>query len=319
MGPVDIEGSLKVVANATAHGRVEGTVTNTLPFDVEEVGIFAGQGGVNVGKLASGQERKFSVRSEPTDKPMMGAQGTVWPEFGRMFQGMMFGGPQSGKDSKSIVSASVWSLGMGQEVTPSKAPGRVMAAGWTRGYQPPIDGPGTKLVGRTVVLSSDVVRPGAALGPTMRVETMRQPSGPFGGNALVFRVGMPEGFGPSSRSQPVLHIPGNLAEYEVWRDGRWVPIKAEKEDAPKPDPADPVDPSKPGSDELKGLVTTIPMGDVAVFGPGGDTSGYIRIALPARAITNGHIWVRGVLPGDIGMDTSMLANGMWADLGEEAR
>lgn len=274
-GPIGLEGRLEVTATASGATTIEGTVRNTLPFALEEVAVLQDQSAATVGRLEPGQERQWTLEVVTGADPFPGAAGRAWPEASG-FNGM--------PDLESVVAFPLWNefeAAVGADVL---SPGTVVAAGWTRAYEPPLEAPGSTLAGRTMVVGTGPVTAGVAGpgGPSVDTAVVRGPSassGFFDETApVVFRLTLPppaEGAPAVDPAALVISAPEVLA-LETWSDGSWRELS-------------------PG--RAAGQGRGFP-GDARMVGPGPQMFGPAADhALPAGAIDDGVVWVRALSGG----------------------
>ncbi|MDQ6727644.1 MAG: hypothetical protein M3066_15970 [Actinomycetota bacterium] len=214
-GPVAGATGLQV-SSAVAHagGGVTGTVRNLASFRVDDVAIFAGQDGTLVGSLAPGEQRDWTVAN-----PIAAARGGV--EF------QLWNGAQSGPNSDAFWDPALWQAAARVAGSGFRAPGTVVAAGWTRDFAPAVrlDGRAAQPGGRTVVVTRSAVAlasPDAQIEFAARTEVVRDPfSGGFGGGGSrqsVVRFVLPDG-APTAG----LIVREPFANAELWQDGAWRP------------------------------------------------------------------------------------------------
>ncbi len=218
-GPVALEGRLEVTATGRDATTLEGTVRNTLPFALEEVGVLQDRWGVAVGRLEAGEERAWTLERSSGD-PFPGAAAEVWPDAS---------GFNSAPDPDSVVVFPLWSEFEAAAGADVSAPGTVVAAGWTREFVPPLDAPGSSLSGRTLVVGSGPVVSGAAglVDAAAAAVTVRGPflsGGVFDETApVVFRLSLPSAAEGAPAADPaglVVRAPEALI-VEIWSDGAW--------------------------------------------------------------------------------------------------
>lgn len=225
-GPVTLPGGVEVTAEPDGDEGARGRVRNRLPFALEEVAVFVGDGVTSVGRLAPGEEREFTVDPATGSGPAFGGPG--WHQA---FPGEIRWEGSTGRDA--AVNLPLWQATraeLGAELT---GPGTAVAVGWTREWRPPVrlDGRSRSLDGRTAVVARAPVVPGpgpvAALA--VRREVVRGPfpslfgwestSGPDEGT--VVRFTLPEPAADRGTGPFVLHSSIPLQTVEVWRDGVW--------------------------------------------------------------------------------------------------
>jgi hypothetical protein len=225
-GPARLPGQgLQVTAAAGADGQVTGEVRNRLPWAVDEVVVFAGNGAAEVGRIETGETKNFEVR--PDVEVRMGG--------GRWFE--TFFGDQGRQDGVTgpdgVVNLPVWQTiraGLGAEGT---APGTVTVVGWTRDYRPDVqlDGERRQPEGRTALLTRAAV---TSAGP---------PPAPMAVSREVVRGFWPSSFGCCSASPDqaatlrfvlppatdaasgfTLTANASLQSAEYWSGGTWRPL-----------------------------------------------------------------------------------------------
>ncbi|HEX2118317.1 MAG TPA: hypothetical protein VHF91_03970, partial [Acidimicrobiales bacterium] len=207
-------GGLRVTATADAAGRISGTVHNPTPFRLEEVAIFTGSDATMLGTLDAGERRGFALLN--TGQFADGAEFRVWAG-----PGPGFGGPVQGTADFGLWEAATAAAGPN-----FRAPGAVVAAGWTRAFEPEIR-LGSRTVrpeGRTLVVAREQVgaAPEASLAASVHREVVRDPfANRFPGGrpaGTVVRFILPDG---ADTSNLVLRSPFGAAE--LWEDGAWRP------------------------------------------------------------------------------------------------
>jgi hypothetical protein len=285
-GPIDLEGRLEVTATATGATTLEGSVRNTLPFALEEVAVLQDQSGTKLGRLEPGEERDWTLGLVSGGDPFPGAAGRAWPEAA---------GLNSMPDLDSVVAFPLWNEFEAAAGADVLSPGTVVVAGWTREYTPPLDVPGSSLAGRTLVVGSGSVAPGADVlaGPSVGTSLVRGPfsnGGMFDETApVVFRLTLPsmaEGAPVVDPAGLVVSAPEALA-LETWGDGSWRELTAG---------------AAPGQGDG-------PARGGMVVGPGPQTFGpTAEHALPAGAVAAGVVWVRARSTGFGFIDPYTLAN-----------
>lgn len=288
-GPVTVEGRLEVTATATGATTLEGTIRNTLPFALEEVAVLHDQSGAALGRLEAGEERSWTLALDAGGDPFPGAAGRVWPEAS---------GFNSTPDLDSVVAFPLWSEFEAGAAADVLAPGTVVAAGWTRGYEPPLGVPDSSLSGRTMVVATTPVASGAAglVGPAVETSLVR---GPFSSGGMfdettpvVFRMVLPPAFDPADTDPLVVRAPEVLA-LDTWNEGAWRELSAGT--AAGQDPALP-------SDVMAGPGPQI-------FGP---TAEHL---LPPETVDAGVVWVRARVTDFRFLDPQMLATSTVVSLG----
>ena len=269
-GPISSEGALEVTAVATGATTLQGTIRNTFPFALEEVAVLQDQSGAALGRLEAGEEQTWTLGLAINGDPFPGAAGRVWPEAS---------GLNRPPDPDSVVAFPLWSEFEASAGADVLSPGTVVAAGWTREYEPPLDVPGSSLSGRTLVVSTGSVASGPAglVGPSVETSLVRGPfssGGMFDDSApVVFRLVLPpttEGAPAVDPARLVLSAPDAVA-LETWSDGSWRELSGG---------------TASGQDRRQAS-------DVMVVGPGhqffGPTADHV---LPPDALDDGVVWVR---------------------------
>ena len=219
-GPTSTDAGLVVTASSDANGSATGVVRNSSSKELEEVAVFVGVRGVNVGRLAAGEEQAWSIQEvAPPGDLFMPAEARVWAAGRAIFDGR----PRRGD---SVVSLATW-----QAATPAAANmrpnGVAVAVGWSRkiDLRVSVDGSNRKPVGRTAVMATAPVEAaGAVTDLSSRGELVR-PS-PFGfgdggcsgGLVCVVRLVLPAG---ASSTGLVASLPGGA---EMWDGSSWVSV-----------------------------------------------------------------------------------------------
>jgi hypothetical protein len=267
-------GGLQITAGLEPGGRVTGTVRNPTPFGLEAVAVFAGSDVTVVGRLDPGQERPFTMSN--LDRPRMDGGDA---EF-RIWGGMGFGNPES------VADIGLWQAVISAGGANFRSPDAVVAAGWTRDYQPEVRiGRGVaRPEGRTVVLGRQAVSL-AGTGSTpiaARREIVRDPftnrfNGPQRGAGTVVRFVLPDG---ADTSKLVLKNPFGAAD--VWKDGAWQAVRCDGANCPG---------GPPGVQNCPPGVRCPPPGP-GFPGPFGPTT---ELAVPTDSIRDGVVFAR--LPG----------------------
>lgn len=215
-GPVDLGGALEVTATPDGDGRLRGTVRSSLPFDLEEVAVFQGQGGVLLGTVPAGGESAWELEVAGGEDPFMAGARATWRDASGM---------DRPPDPESIVAFPLWERFDAASPGGYRSAGSVAVAGWTRQFTPPVGGAGD-VEGRTLVVATGAV--GAAAEPvtdvgvgTVMVRSPVSSSGSDGGS-FVFRYTVPSSEGVVIDTAALVvrtTMPG--VALEVWRDGAW--------------------------------------------------------------------------------------------------
>jgi len=211
-GPAAGAGGLEITASSDPGGRISGTVRNATSFELHEVAVFAASSATVVGSLAQGEQRPFVIPNAVL------ARGDGQPEFGVW--------PTFGPDvTDAPTDIRLWQAALQAGGPNYRAPGAVVAAGWTRAFAPEVrvDSHTTRPQGRTIVLGRQGFAAGGD-GPlelTARREVVRDPfANRFGGGGRgggsVVRFVLPDG---ADTSKLVLKNPFGSAE--LWQDGAW--------------------------------------------------------------------------------------------------
>lgn len=232
VGPVDLGGTLEVVASSAEDGQLSGLIRSSLPFDLTQVAVFQGQSSVKVGSVPAGGEVTWALEPSAAADPFAAGPRAVWPEAA---------GFDRPPDPTGVVALPLWDRFDAAAPAGYRSPGSVAVAGWTRDFTPPIDAGGRDLKGRTLVVSTaSVTTEGAVTDVGVRTEMVRSPLQHNGSSDVpfVYKFTLPEGE-PFDTASLVLRstVPGTVAE--VWRDGAWQPL------VPGP-AAEP--PARPGGD-----------------------------------------------------------------------
>ncbi|MBA3955236.1 MAG: hypothetical protein H0X58_01040 [Acidimicrobiia bacterium] len=284
-GPVSLEGRLEVTATATGATTLEGTIRNTFPFALEEVAVLQDQSGAALGRLEAGEVQTWTFGLDVGGDPFPGAAGRAWPAAS---------GFNSMPDPDSVVAFPLWSEFEAAAGADVLAPGTVVAAGWTREYEPPFDVPRSSVSGRTLMVGTGSVASGESgpVGPAVETTLVRGPfsnGGMFDDTApIVFRLALPPATAGTAAVEParlVVSAPEVLA-LETWSDGSW--------------------------QELTGGVAAGQDGrqasDVMVVGPGQHFGPTAEHTLPPAALDAGVVWVRARTAGFGFIDPYTLAS-----------
>lgn len=307
-GPVAGTGRLEVSGSLGADGLVSGTVRNATGTTVRAVGILLGQAGVKVGDLTPGEAREFTL--EPTTNAFDGGPPVEWRLWGN--EGRPF------VDRDRLVDLSLW--GATDATRSQLADGRLLAAGWTRDFEPPVasDSRASEPQGTTLVLGRGVLGTGIGVSGTVgHVEALR--TGQGGGEPeVLLRLDVPPSV-PSER----IHLRSPVPAVEVWSGSSWVQLRCDgcPERAVQAGfpvmPALPSRPSEadPGRSSLEGIdppvrapdappfVGTLPPRPDFIPGAGecppGAACGFagfegraFLLPLPSEAILDGSVFVR---------------------------
>jgi hypothetical protein len=299
-GPVALEGGLEVTATATDATTLQGTVRNTLPFALEEVGVLQDRSGEALGRLEAGEERAWTLELSSGGDPLPGAAAEAWPEASDF---------NSAPDPDSVVVFPLWSEFEAAAGADVSAPGTVVAAGWTREYVPPLDVGGSSLSGRTLVVATGPVTSGPAglVDAAAAAVTVRGPflsGGAFDEAApVVFRLSLPSGADGTPAADPgalVVRAP-EVLRLETWSDGAWQAMAGGPDEGSGASPPGSLKPGQPAfSFDGTGQ---------QVFGPTAEH------ALPPEAVDAGVVWVRARAAGVGVIDPYTLATTTLVTLG----
>lgn len=264
-GPADSDGGLVVEARSEGDAVV-GTVRNDLPFEVLDAGVLLGRSAQRIGRIDAGatEEFRFTGSELGGRDPFSPPEATLWP-------GESGYGPRPQFDS--VVNLGIWNevhLALGPN---AKARGVVSVVGWTRSLATPgsVEGEDdpigrSAVVGRAPVVSAD----GSVAAGSVHRELVRGPDAielpdvdaPLRTVGTLWRFALPAGAGtPALR----LDMPGYLGRADVWDGTQWVTVVDNLEQA--------------GNGDIMQVRT-------------GD--------LPAGAVQDGVVWVRGWLLTDFG-------------------
>ncbi len=216
-GPVATEGMLEVTAVAMAPGQASGRVKNATAWALDEVGVFVGTAGTLVGRLEPGEEREWRLADTDVNFQFGGEAGSearVWGAFD-------FFNP----DSDGVVDWTLWQTAEALGGPQFRGPGEVLAAGWTRSFDPPVEVDGRAADGgRSLVLGRNRVDiPAESTALDVRREVVRAPD---------FRKGQAESYvarfvvrdadrggRTPDLSRLTTRVPG--PQVEVWQEGGW--------------------------------------------------------------------------------------------------
>jgi len=226
-GPLAASGDLRVSARAGI-STVEGTIANPGPDPVDDVAVFLGTRAVTVGRLPPGATRRWRI--DLTDPTVAGnafrpVESRVWPKaFARATSGRV------AIEGTGPVNLALWGALLAAAGPNLRAPGAVVAAGWTGTLDPPIDRDGG-IPGRAVVAVRTPVEPSGG-GLTGWEVPRQQLRGPVT-TRLTGRAGTPvEGAvvrftlpAPSTGAPLVFSVPAAVDVIEVWMAGRWVGLR----------------------------------------------------------------------------------------------
>lgn len=269
-GPADdVQGGLVIEARSEGNAVV-GTVRNDFPFRVEEVAVFSGRRVERVGDIDAGATAAFELEGNEfrLDDPFFPPEADAWPQTG-----VARGRPDyEAVVNLGILNESVLTLG------PNHRPrGAITVVGWTRAFDPPVrvegeDDPSGRsaVLGRAAIASADGdVAVGAA-----RRELVRGPEGtdlpddstlPRSVQGALWRFTLP----PGAAGPLEVDVPRYVARLDAWDGTGWITVHHD------PDGIDPT-----------------------AFD--GDITRQQTVALPAAAILDGLVWLRGFLATDFG-------------------
>jgi hypothetical protein len=227
-GRIAETGTLAVTATAAADGTVSGTVSNDSDIDLEQVIVVVADRVVGVGDLPAGEATGWTVETGSGHR----ADADPWRAVEQPWSGAI--GDAGEPELDSIVNYAVYATEVGRDVD-TYPPGVVVAAGWTTGWQPPVDVGSGLAGGRTGVVarSAVVAEPGAVPAAAVRREFVRGPGVttfdppilvPEWGDATgaVVRFTLPDGADPATPL--VLDAAAGVVHAEVW-DGRdWATV-----------------------------------------------------------------------------------------------
>ena len=260
-GPVSVEGEIEVTAAAEGD-QVRGTVRNTLGHDLEDVAVFQGGQAVLVGDIASGTEADFELPVGVSNDPFNSPAREVWRDAT---------GFDRPPDPDSVVALPLWESFESRVPTGSRAAGLVSVAGWTRGFEPPVEDVAGELSGTTLVVAPASVATGEPQLPqrlrATRVRSGASFDGAFPGESFVWRYTAPGPDVAVGASSLVVVAPEAGFDLDVWRDGAWQPV-ALGDAAPPPEGR-----------------AVGPLGPMA------------EVPLPDGSSTGGAVWLRGTSTG----------------------
>lgn len=260
-GPLDVDAGL-VVEGTAEGGRAEGTVRNTSDRALHEVEVWLDTSRISVGTLAPGAESTWTSeqgRRQNLDEEL----------FGRFD-----GGPS--RESGGNRNGSVWAAYVSSRGPNLRPPGSVVAVGWTRELELPVDVKGRARAKGTTALVAHAPLEAAGGAPgsrSVRRTTVRgfsDEGGPRNVDRTVVRFALPAG-ASTTAGDYVLRTNG--APMEVWANGSWRSL---------------------GGDVGR-------RNGPIVIGPGQvdpDQDAFGRAPLPEGAIQNGIVWVRTPFFGD---------------------
>ncbi len=247
-GPTPPSDRLAVRADAAADddpGTVTGTVANTGPAALEQVVVFLGPRAVAVGDLPAGGSRRWRIDvgapAGPGDAFTL-IEARVWPEaFARATSGRV------ATEGTGPVNLALWGAALEAAGPNLRAPGSVVAAGWTG----PLAGPlpvGEGAGGRTVVMArSPVPAAGRLSGWDVRRDLLRGPATtpmrsrggePLDGAVVRFTL-PPSAVGRAEAdSRFELVVPAAVDRVDGWEGARWGPLRV------GPSSADPSAPAR---------------------------------------------------------------------------
>ncbi len=260
-GAIAFEGGLEIEATAIDDEAVSGTVRNTTELTLEEVGVFVGRHGKNIGALGPGEEADFDIDAGRNADPWEPVENQVWSDA----LGWNTGRP----DPDSVVNINLWNDA--RQAGPNfLASGAVVAAGWTRDLDVPARAD-DRLDGRAVIIGRgavaglpDRINPLAVHQRILRtgqgaenVADAFDVGGDFTGHLISLTV--PDGT-PSTGTE--LTAGSDVSGVQLWRGDRWETIDDQTEE---------FDPN---------------------FGCGGGPGGRRSIPLPDGAMQDGTVVVR---------------------------
>jgi hypothetical protein len=216
-GAVTVDGALEITASSGADSEARGTVHNTTAWTLEDVAVFVGRAGVNIGTIGPGESQDWSIGAgSVSSDSFTPIESSVWADELGFFNG--------NPDLASTVNLAVWSEAVRAGGPNFRSPGSAVAVGWTRGFVPPadVDGEGdaegrTAVIARTRVVAEDGTIPDLAL----RRDLLRGPSIEKFGTAearSVYRFVLPAGVTAPALA---LEVPDLLSVVEVWDGSTW--------------------------------------------------------------------------------------------------
>lgn len=326
-GPVTLPGEgLELTARVDGAGDAGGTVHNRLPFRLDEVTVFVGNGSLRLGRLAPGEERTWTLDADRLPRFDNGEWRPGAPWFDRGPGDWFVDGREGPEGRDGVVNLPLWQEIRADLGPDERRPGIATVVGWTRSFEPDIrvDGQDRDIPGRTAVVVRSALEPtevGSTPALAVRRDVLRgnfpsgfgkffgPAAGPFGDES-VMRFTLPAGADPTNPL--VLKSSARLRSIEVWQDGAWKVVKAAdgSEQAPQDNgkagfetfPPPPSDPSTATTVVVPGPVPVTtgpppiaPPVAPAPFpgglgGPGFDASH--GIALPRSAVAGRVVFVR---------------------------
>ncbi|NNF56226.1 MAG: hypothetical protein HKN03_17505 [Acidimicrobiales bacterium] len=224
--PTSGNGSFDIQITDRGDRSLSGTVTNTSGFDLAEVQVVAGNDVVNLGTLLDGETKDLELDDRFAYVPT--GNDTL---FGQMEQDF-FNGFAPDEDDRSPVNAGAFNDFV-QRYPNSRAPGQVMALGWTREAPAPVrTNRGREIVkGRTAFVSvvpiednDPFVQYGEAFAELQRVfdfELAGQANGQFVEVPMEMHFRLPPNADPAGRY--VLEVPNDIIVLEIWDGATFVP------------------------------------------------------------------------------------------------
>lgn len=265
-------GGLEITASGDPNGRISGTVRNPTEFRLEDVAVFAGVEGTLVGTLGAGEERTFTLARA--------AQFHGPPAEFRVWGGMVPDG-RGPNGNLALWQAAVSDGGMN-----FRAPGVVVAAGFTTDFSPElrVAGGSKRPHGQTLVLGREAVdaSPDGPLELLVRRDVLRDPFTArrgFPGGRSIVRFVLPEGEDAST-----LVLRGQFPSPELWRDGAWEPAQCQG----------------PDCEHVVGGQRGVADQGVIRGGPAG-----IELAVPPAAVRDGVLYVRVPGPASLEMPSPL--------------
>ncbi len=225
-GPTPSSERLVVTAEVGA-GSVGGTVANAGPVALDQVVVFVGSRAVRVGHLEAGAGRGWRVDvSGPAaaGDAFTLVEARMWPEaFARATSGRV------ATEGAGPVNLALWGALLDAAGPNLRAPGSVVAAGWTGAIEPPL-ARGTGSDGHTVAVARSPVTASARLtGWEVRREVLRGPATTsLRGRddtavvGAVVRFALPDTTAATSPLE--LSVPAAVDRLDVWDGVRWRPL-----------------------------------------------------------------------------------------------